>query len=177
MRTGWPANSEFPKRFNPDTEPADLIEDPVWRAKITSARIDAYIAARLDEGHKRGTINVEVSLLRRAFNIARKAERVASLPIFELHDPKDARKGFFEREQFEAVLRGPTGRSKASRACRLPDRLASQVGSPDATQAASRSERRLAAASHICSLIYFRHVYAVRGDVVLMIKHVDRRMV
>jgi hypothetical protein len=31
------------------------------------------------------------------------------LPIFELHDPKDARKGFFEREQFEAVLRGPTG--------------------------------------------------------------------
>jgi hypothetical protein len=48
-------------------------------------------------------------LLRHAFNIAREAERVASLPIFELHDPKDARKGFFEREQFEAVLRGPTG--------------------------------------------------------------------
>jgi integrase len=74
--------------------------------EITSDRIDAYIAARLGLEHAaRGTVNLEVALLRRAFRIARKAGRVAVVPEIELHNPNNTRKGFFEREQFEALMR------------------------------------------------------------------------
>jgi integrase len=72
---------------------------------IASDRIDRYMAWRLEEKAARATINFEVALLRRALRLALKAGKVASVPNIELTPPKNTRRGFFEREQFEAVRR------------------------------------------------------------------------
>jgi hypothetical protein len=85
---------------------------------IDGARIDAYVAARLEDGAARATVNYEVALLRRAFRLAKRSGRVAQMPEIELIAPNNARKGFFERDQFEGVMR------------HLPDHLKPVVMSP-----------------------------------------------
>jgi integrase len=78
-------------------------------ADITSDRITAYIAHRQEQPHRQGdrpanaTINREQAALRRAFNLARKAGRVARVPEIEMLAENNTRKGFFERDQFERV--------------------------------------------------------------------------
>jgi integrase len=79
--------------------------------EITSDRITAYIVHRLDEGAARATANYEQSLLNRGFRLAARAGRVAMVPAISMLRCDNARQGFFEREQFEAVLE------------RLPDHL------------------------------------------------------
>jgi integrase len=50
-------------------------------------------------------VNYEVAVLRRGFRLARKARKVAELPEFDMLAVDNARKGFFERDQYEAVVR------------------------------------------------------------------------
>jgi integrase len=76
---------------------------------ITSDRITKYVARRLDERAKNSTINRELAALKRAFRLAHRAGRVASLPHIDTLHENNARKGFFEREQFNAVLRYLSG--------------------------------------------------------------------
>ena len=71
---------------------------------ITADRITAYVASRL-AGAANASINRESAALGRAFRLAYRAGRVASVPHVALLRENNARKGFFEREQFEAVLR------------------------------------------------------------------------
>jgi integrase len=73
--------------------------------EITSDRITAYSAHRLDEKAARSTINIELSVLSRGFRLALKAGRVATRPEMSMLKLDNARQGFFEREQYEAVLR------------------------------------------------------------------------
>ena len=73
--------------------------------EITSDRITAYLAHRLDEGAARATANYEQSLLNRGFRLALRAGRVASTPAISMLRCDNVRSGFFEREAFEAVRR------------------------------------------------------------------------
>ena len=71
---------------------------------ITSERITEFEVARLDAGASRSTVNYELAMLRRAFRLAVKARRLPSAPAISTPDPKNARVGFFEAEDFKAVL-------------------------------------------------------------------------
>jgi integrase len=68
-------------------------------------RIDAYTTKRRDEGANPGTINRELSALRRGFRLAIKARRLATMPLFELFDERDyVRTGFPEPEEVERII-------------------------------------------------------------------------
>lgn len=75
-------------------------------AEITSDRIAAYVRARLDseQSTKPATVRRELSALRRMFTLAQQHGRVAYAPKFPQIEEKNARTGFFEADQFEAVL-------------------------------------------------------------------------
>jgi integrase len=73
-------------------------------ADITADRIDRYVAQRLEEGARNATVNRELSALRRAFRLAVKGRKAAAVPEFSLLHEDNARKGFFEEQQYCAVL-------------------------------------------------------------------------
>lgn len=79
--------------FSADCKARDIADDNVI----------AYAAQRTTEGAKTATINYELAMLRRAFHLGKK--KVPAIPEIKTPDPKNARTGFFEREQLEAVLR------------------------------------------------------------------------
>lgn len=51
------------------------------------------------------SVNYDLAILRRGFRLGARAGKVGSRPEFALLHVDNARKGFFEREQFQAVLR------------------------------------------------------------------------
>jgi integrase len=71
---------------------------------ITTDRITAYIASRL-EAAKPATVNRELAALKRAFRLAHEAGKVANVPRISLLREDNARTGFFEEDQFRAVLK------------------------------------------------------------------------
>jgi integrase len=76
---------------------------------ITADRITAYRAHRQQQTYKgkpvaNATINYELAMLRRAFRLAARAGRVAARPEFEMLHVDNARTGFFEADQFVAVV-------------------------------------------------------------------------
>jgi integrase len=76
---------------------------------ITSDRITAYQAHRRGSLYKgrpvaNATINCELAILRRAFQLAARAGKVATRPVFQMLHVDNARKGFFEADQYRAVL-------------------------------------------------------------------------
>jgi integrase len=78
--------------------------DGVHAVEITSHRIASYISWRQEQGAASATINRELAALRRAFRLAQKAGMVAFRPeISTLHEENQP-KGFFEADQYRAVL-------------------------------------------------------------------------
>lgn len=69
---------------------------------ITDDRVEAYKAARKSDGAMPATINRELAALKRMFKLARKLIPVP--PTIELLAERNRRTGFFEEEQFRAVL-------------------------------------------------------------------------
>jgi hypothetical protein len=51
------------------------------------------------------SVNRELAALKRMFRLAVKGERLQRIPPIEMLKENNARRGFFEREQFEAVRR------------------------------------------------------------------------
>lgn len=72
---------------------------------ITAGRIVAYKAGRLKEGAAAATVNRELAALKRMFALADAVGLVAKPPKVAMLEERNARKGFFEHEQYEAVLR------------------------------------------------------------------------
>lgn len=72
---------------------------------IGASTVTTYQVRRLEEGAARGTINYEVSTLRRGFGLAIEDERIALQPKFKMLKLDNVRKGFFEPEQSRAVMR------------------------------------------------------------------------
>jgi integrase len=74
-----------------------------WRAlAITTAQIQAYSAARLDEGAKPATINKELSALGRMFTLAVRNGSMQYRPQVPKLRAENARTGFLEPADFEA---------------------------------------------------------------------------
>ena len=72
-------------------------------AQLTPDRITAYVRYRLDVGAARATIRYELAVFRRMFRLALQAEKVARVPYFPRVDVDNARQGFFEAADFDAV--------------------------------------------------------------------------
>jgi integrase len=85
--------------FGPDRRAIDLTAD----------RITAYQAYRQAQGRNgrtvaNATVNYELAMLRRAFRLASRAGRVTFRPEFEMLHVENVRKGFFEADQYRAVV-------------------------------------------------------------------------
>jgi integrase len=80
------------RRFLADSRAIDITED----------RLNAYIVFRQEEKAANATINRELAALKRAFRLA--GRKVGQMPRFRMLRENNARKGFFEAEQFKAVL-------------------------------------------------------------------------
>jgi integrase len=72
--------------------------------EITSDRITAYVAHRLSEKAAKATCNIEQAILRRGFHLAAKAGKVSSTPAMSMLHLDNARTGFLEREQLDAIV-------------------------------------------------------------------------
>jgi integrase len=72
---------------------------------ITSDRISAYQADRLEQGAKSATVNYELAVLRRGFRLGTRAGKVAARPEIQMLHVENTRKGFFEPEQYRAVMK------------------------------------------------------------------------
>jgi integrase len=72
--------------------------------EITGDRITAYVAYRQEKAAG-ATINGELAVLSRMFVLAIRAGKAANKPYIARLKVNNARKGFFEAEQFQALLR------------------------------------------------------------------------
>jgi len=71
---------------------------------ITTTRVRAYQAHRLQEKAQPGTINREVAALARMFHLAVKAGRLATCPVFPTRlEENPPRQGFFEHAEYLAI--------------------------------------------------------------------------
>lgn len=80
---------------------------------LATATIERFMQDQLDSGKARATVNREVGALKQALNLARKQGRLSRVPYLPTLREDNARQGFFERAEFEAV------------AVHLPDPVAS----------------------------------------------------
>ena len=76
---------------------------PDLASSVSETRLEKYKEERIAEGKKPATINRELSGLRRAFRIAVKRKVLSTMPTFELFREDNARQGFVEPADFEAV--------------------------------------------------------------------------
>jgi integrase len=73
--------------------------------EVTTAMLERYTADRLAAGKARATVNRELGAVRQAFNLAakRKPPKLSRGPFVPMLNEDNARQGFFERGEFEAV--------------------------------------------------------------------------
>jgi len=91
------------------TRRIELHLKPVFRSRrlihILTPDIRAFAAARQKAAASNGEVNRELALLKRMFNLAMQAGKLASRPHIPMLREDNVRRGFFEREQFDAVCR------------------------------------------------------------------------
>jgi integrase len=76
-----------------------------WRAQAVSTdRILAYVRYRQQQQAANATINRELAALKRMFRLGERAGKIVRRPFIDLLQEHNARTGFFEREEFDAVL-------------------------------------------------------------------------
>jgi len=72
--------------------------------QVSAADIDKYIAARREAGAANATINRELAALKRAYMLAIRGEKLYHRPYIPRLDEDNARQGFFEPDEFSAIL-------------------------------------------------------------------------
>jgi integrase len=70
--------------------------------QVTTPEIRAYVRQRQESKVANATINYELAALKRAFRLAQDAGRIMHRCHIPMLEVRNARKGFFDREQFEA---------------------------------------------------------------------------
>ncbi len=71
---------------------------------ITAEIVDRYISDRLAEGKAPATVNRETQLLGQAFRLSVERKRVSFAPKIRRLPERNARQGFFERGELDAVM-------------------------------------------------------------------------
>jgi integrase len=74
-------------------------------AEITTQDLRAYILERQEAGASNATVNRELAVVRRAYAIAVREGRLGTRPYVPRLREENARQGFFEEHQVQAVLR------------------------------------------------------------------------
>ncbi len=78
--------------------------DPSSRANaITGDRVNRYVVERQEQGAANATINRELAALKRAFHLAHRVGRVATIPFITMLAEDNARQGFAEAADFDAI--------------------------------------------------------------------------
>ncbi len=72
-------------------------------ASITTSDISRFISARRQTGGPAGEINRKLGHVKRPFSLGVQAGKILQLPHIPMLKEHNVRKGFFERERFEAV--------------------------------------------------------------------------
>jgi integrase len=72
--------------------------------ELTSDRITAYTAARLEAGAAPATVNRELAALKRMLRLGERAGTVLRRPHIAMLEERNARRGFFEADQVRALL-------------------------------------------------------------------------
>lgn len=80
--------------FNPDR----------MMSTISTSDLTAYVSHRLGQGAAAASVNHELATIRRAFKLAVRARELATMPHIPMLTLNNARKGFFERHEFDAIL-------------------------------------------------------------------------
>jgi len=80
--------------------------------EVTANRINSYMERRQQAGAANATINRETEGLQRAFTLAKEHDVLNYIPHFKSLPEHNARQGFFERGDFEAILPRLTLRGK-----------------------------------------------------------------
>ncbi len=73
-------------------------------ADLTPTDFEAYAAARQKEGASNGTINRELALVRRAFNLAKQADRLLHVPHVPMLAEASPRTGFFSGDEISRLM-------------------------------------------------------------------------
>jgi len=73
--------------------------------QVSPAEVSKYVAQRQESGMSNGTINRELVVLRRMFNLAQENEKLHRVPKVKTLREDNIRQGFFEDEAFQAVLK------------------------------------------------------------------------
>lgn len=72
---------------------------------VTTPEVRTYIAQRQQQGAANATINLELAALKRAYRLGLDAGRLVHRPHVPMLEVRNARKGFFHREQLENLLK------------------------------------------------------------------------
>jgi integrase len=72
--------------------------------EATTQDIQVYTRERQTAGASNAEINRELALLKRAYNLAYRAERITKKPYIPMLVERNVRQGFFELREFEAIL-------------------------------------------------------------------------
>src|SRR5258707_10933282 len=75
-----------------------------WRAQaLSSDRVLGYVRHRQQQRAANATINRELAALKRMFRLGERAGRIVRRPFIDLLQERNARTGFFERAEGDAV--------------------------------------------------------------------------
>jgi len=72
---------------------------------ITTTSVERYKTRRLKDGSAPATVNRELASLKRMFRLGLRQGMVATMPYIAMLAEHNVRKGFFELDQFEAILK------------------------------------------------------------------------
>jgi integrase len=82
---------------------------PYWggrrAASITTSTVERFILVRQEQGASNAEINRELAILKRAFSLGVRAGKILSKPYIATLKENNTHTGFFEEDQFHAVLR------------------------------------------------------------------------
>ena len=72
---------------------------------ITTTSVERYKTLRLKDGSAPATVNRELASLKRMFRLGLRQGMVATMPYISMLAEHNVRKGFFELDQFQAILK------------------------------------------------------------------------
>ena len=158
----------------------------ILRCRRQGARTSLRTGYRLirpsgsSKARKPATVNYELAMLRRAFRLGARAGKVAARPEIQMLHVENARKGFFEPEQYRAVMKhlpeyldpSPRSRTSLAGAPRASSDAVNGATSiwPKVGCASTPANRRMARAANFPSRLICASVLEAQREIVRTIE-------